>query len=181
MGGLMGRVLLFFSLFFALGLAHADEYTDHIPQFRKVSDGIYRGGRSDDKGFLLLWQLGIKTVVNLENDDDAIANETSALEKLGIREISLPMSGFWKPDDRTVNQALTLIANPLNYPIFVHCQHGQDRTGVVLGLFRVFEQKWTPKAAYDEMLDIGFHPALIFLDNYYREKTGMTWDLQVNK
>ena len=55
---------------------------------------------------------------------------------------------------------------------YVHCAHGQDRTGLVIGLERVIDEGWTPKAAHDEMLKLGFHPLFEGLNHYFEEKTG---------
>ncbi len=44
----------------------------------------------------------------------------------------------------------------------VHCEHGQDRTGVAIGLYRL-HTGWTEEHAEDEMLAHGFHRSLIGL------------------
>jgi protein tyrosine/serine phosphatase len=82
------------------------------------------------------------------------------------------MSGFWTPDDSEVNQIEAIMADTSQRPIFVHCQHGQDRTGLIVGLYRVFSEHWSPADAYNEMLAKGFHQALFLLNHYYEEKTG---------
>jgi protein tyrosine/serine phosphatase len=84
------------------------------------------------------------------------------------------MSGYVAPNDQDValieNKLLT---DPSLRPAFVHCQHGRDRTGVVIALHRVFREQpaWSPKQAYDEMLAYGFQTSLHELLNYYFEKT----------
>ena len=67
--------------------------------------------------------------------------------------ISQPMSGFWAPNDRQVNQTEAIMADASRRPIFVHCLHGEDRTGLIVGLHRVFHEGWDPAKAYQEMLD----------------------------
>jgi tyrosine-protein phosphatase SIW14 len=64
------------------------------------------------------------------------------------------------------------MADSTNYPIFVHCQHGQDRTGVIVALYRIFYEQWTPQAAHDEMMNMGFHPELVPLNHYFEIKSG---------
>ena len=86
--------------------------------------------------------------------------------------ISEPMSGFWTPNDKEVNQIEAIMADQSRRPIFVHCEHGQDRTGLIVGLYRVFTEKKSPAAAYKEMLAKGFHKILFLLNHYYEEKTG---------
>ena len=143
-----------------------------ILRFHEVSPGIYRGARPDAEGMKALAQLGVKTDLDLENDLSAVQQETQDAGKLGMNLISKPMSGFWSPDDREVNEILAIVGDKGNYPIFIHCQHGQDRTGLIVGLYRVLQQGWTSSAAYGEMITIGFHPQLFLLNHYFEEKTG---------
>ena len=158
--------------FFVLGLNFAQAQTNSpIPNFQKVTDSIYRGGRSTDSGLQYLKKAGFKTIINLENDSQAVAYESSVAKKLGMQMYSAPMDWLKTPDDKQVNAILSALQNPQMYPVFVHCHFGKDRTGLIVGLHRVFNQKWTPKDAYAEMLKYGFHPEYKALDNYYRAKT----------
>ena len=81
------------------------------------------------------------------------------------------MSAIWSPDDQEVNEILALLADSKNYPVFVDCQFGEDRTGMIIALYRVFYQGWTAADAYDEWVKDGFHTYLIGLKNYYDQKT----------
>jgi protein tyrosine/serine phosphatase len=56
--------------------------------------------------------------------------------------------------------------------IYVHCKHGQDRTGLVVGLERVLNEKWAPAAAHAEMVRLGFHTSFLGLNEYFEKKTG---------
>jgi len=166
MAGLSVNVLAFAS--------PAPNPTPNVPitAFRVVDPGIYRGARPDAAGLKALSDLGVRTDLNLEDDTNAVAAESEITKSLGIDMISKPMSGFWAPDDQEVNDILKIVANPANYPIFIHCQHGEDRTGLIVGLYRVFYEQWTAKAAYKEMKKDGFHPILFLLNHYFEDKTG---------
>jgi protein tyrosine/serine phosphatase len=144
-----------------------------IDRFSRVSDGIFRGSRPERIGLETLSAVGIKTILNLDNDETANADEVTFAKELGLQYIATPMSAIWSPEDDQVNDILSILANPENYPIFVHCQHGKDRTGLIIGLYRVFYQKWTPENAYQEMLDNGFNSYLLGLDNYFHYRTEM--------
>ena len=154
----------------------SEDLTPVVPinVFATVTDGIYRGARPDLDGLKALQGLGVKTDLDLEDDQAVVNSETDEVNTLGIRMISMPMSGFWAPNDQEVSQILSILADSTNYPIFVHCQHGQDRTGVIVALYRVFYQHWTPQAAHDEMMSLGFHPQLVLLEHYFDEKTGFS-------
>lgn len=155
-------------------LAHADTETNPITNFREVSSGIYRGARPGQAGIAYLaTELQIKTDLDLENDDGAISAEKGYVAaEPGLTMVSLPMSAFSEPSDQTVSQALAILSDPTQYPVFVHCEHGQDRTGLIVGLFRIDDQHMTPADAYTEMLQDGFHPALVALLDYFEKATG---------
>jgi protein tyrosine/serine phosphatase len=162
-------------LMFAAGVARAenvDPATIPILRFDVVSDGLYRGARPDAAGLQALADAGVTTVLDLEDDDAAVDNERAVADGLGLTFISKPMSGFWAPDDGEVNDILALLADSSNRPLFVHCQHGQDRTGLLIALDRVFNEGWSPADAHAEMMAHGFHKILWFLHHYYEEKTG---------
>lgn len=143
-----------------------------IPNFAEVHSGFYRGGRPKKAGVQFLAKNGIKVVINLENDKKAIADDKQWVEANGMIFISSPMGWLESPSDSEINFILHTIKDSANWPIFIHCKHGEDRTGLVVGLYRVLEDQWKPSDAYTEMLDLGFHSHLKALDNYFREKTG---------
>lgn len=171
--GRVTRVVLLLFCALALSNAWGAVAENPIGRFHKVSEGIYRGQRPEEEGIKFLAAAGFKTVLNLEDDDDAVSDEYQVAKTVGLRFISKPMSGFWAPSDKTVNGALAVLKNPANYPVFVHCQHGQDRTGLIVGLHRVESEGWPAQKAYDEMLELGFHRLLFLLDHYYHSRTGL--------
>jgi protein tyrosine/serine phosphatase len=152
----------------------SDASQDLAPPIELVTPGIYRGRRPDQATLQNLKALGVKTILNLEDDSGAVAKEKKSVAKLGMNFISEPMSGFWSPDDHEVDQIEAIMADTSRRPLFVHCLHGEDRTGLIVGLFRVFSQGWKPADAYKEMLAKGFHQILFFLNHYYETKTH--WD-----
>ncbi len=154
-----------------------------LANFHKVRTGLYRGGHPDAAGLDYLKKLGVKRIVNLEVGDFVeaypwdITKELDEAHARGLTELRYPMSAF-EPAvsgefDAHMNQILAILKTATaTDAIYVHCKHGQDRTGLVLGLERVIDEKWAPKAAHDEMLKIGFHPFFLGLEHYFEEKTG---------
>ena len=56
--------------------------------------------------------------------------------------------------------------------VFIHCQHGKDRTGLLAALYRVKYQGWTPEQAHKEWAALGHSGMLDTLftgkmDNYF--------------
>ena len=149
--------------------AASDVYT---PPIEMVSPGIYRGPRPSQGTLAQLKAMGVHTILDLENTSSAIKTEKGWVAQLGMTFISEQMSGFWYPNDAEVDQIEAIMADPSRRPIFVHCEYGQDRTGLIVGLYRVFSEGWDPGVAHDEMVNKGFHMALFLLNHYYEEKTG---------
>lgn len=155
-----------------------------IANFHEVRDGLYRGGHPDGKGLDYLKKLGVKTIVDLEIGDFIeafpwdIDDEEDGAKSRGITLVRYPMSAFEAAAsdrfDHQMDDVLARLDDAQQQPIYVHCKHGQDRTGLVIGLERVLDEGWQPEDAYDEMLDLGFHPMFFGLDEYFHEKTG--WD-----
>ena len=92
--------------------------------------------------------------------------------RIGLREISLPMSVLGKPKDKVVNEALAVVADLSLRPLFVHCHQGEDRTGLIMALMRVEKQHWAPKNAYSEWVKFGFHRILFLMNHYFEVRTG---------
>jgi protein tyrosine phosphatase (PTP) superfamily phosphohydrolase (DUF442 family) len=125
-----------------------------IPRFLVVADGLYRGGQPTKRGFELLKQRGIKTVINLRMEYD----ESEIVQKLGMNYVRIPIDEVrpWTQiPAAAVAKYFEILNNPANYPIFFHCQRGADRTGVMAAFYRIAIQGWDVKKAYSEARDIG--------------------------
>lgn len=165
-------VVLAFAAFGCSGVPAKASPDDPAGNFSVVESGLYRGGRPDQAGVQRLAQMGVKTIVDLENDDAVIATERGWAEALGITFVSAPLSGTSTPPDDVVNVALGTLEDMSRRPAYVHCMKGQDRTGVIVALYRVFHDGWTPKDAHDEMEALGFNNLLLALHDYFADKTG---------
>lgn len=89
--------------------------------------------------------------------DDA---ERATVEALGMKFVHLPVSmkpfGLSGPMSRaTIDAFFTVVDDPANGEVFVHCRHGKDRTGLFVSLYRVMRQGWPPDRAYREARDVG--------------------------
>lgn len=139
-----------------------------IPNFCEVCPGIFRGGQpvtEDDWDFLE--SIGIVCILKLNSESEG--SDQPARER-GMDVIDLPLSlkdQFLGPTDEEINDALATITTE---GTFIHCEHGQDRTGLIIAIYRVRAQGWTKAAARTEMLAHGFHETELGLDWYWREK-----------
>lgn len=134
-----------------------DKHSHEIRNFRTVANGLYRGGQPTQRDIEQLSNLGIKTVICLRSGRRATAWERIAVETAGMRFISVPMYYFNMPPQETIDELLTLLDETTHYPIFIHCFHGVDRTGLVIAIHRMTRLGWTFQQAYDEMKHCGFH------------------------
>jgi protein tyrosine phosphatase (PTP) superfamily phosphohydrolase (DUF442 family) len=122
-----------------------------LPNLHKVSDGLYRGAQPTAEGFRELKKLGIKTVVNLRSDH----SDMDEMDNIGLEYVSIPMHA-WHPEQEDLVQFLKVVTDPTKTPVFVHCQHGSDRTGEICAAYRVAVQGWNVEDAIKEMLEGGF-------------------------
>jgi tyrosine-protein phosphatase SIW14 len=158
-------ILLSFVLATSVSEAH------QIPNFQQVNHNLFRGGRPSVQDLRDLKLMGVKTILNLENDDNAVAKEGDVARALEFNYVSVPTATFFKPKDANVNRILAVMNDPKNFPVFIHCTHGRDRTGLMMGLYRVETDAWSPKAAYAEMVDLGFRQYLFALKGYFDKRT----------
>lgn len=120
----------------------------------RVSETLYRGAQPTAEGFKKLKKLGIKTVLNLRD----LHSDQDKLEGAQLKYITIPME-TWDPEMEQVRWFLQAAANPENQPVFVHCQHGADRTGTMTAAYRIVIEGWTKERAIQEMTEgpFGFH------------------------
>ncbi len=119
----------------------------------RVAPGVFRGAQPQPEGYRTLKEMGIRTVVSLRSRH----GEAKAVEAARMRSIELPMSTFDEVDVETIRKVVALMADPANQPVFVHCAHGQDRTGIVVAVYRMDVDGWTEADAEQEMQAFGFN------------------------
>ncbi|MBI4456708.1 MAG: tyrosine-protein phosphatase [Acidobacteria bacterium] len=116
-----------------------------------MTQDFYRGGQPSQVGFHLLKEKGVKTVINLRPEGD----EEKAVQELGMQYVHIPLSSLKRVPDGAIQAFLQVVGDPANYPIFVHCRRGADRTGMMVGIYRIAFQGWDGRQAYEEARKIG--------------------------
>ena len=122
-----------------------------LQNLHRVTEDFYRGAQPTAEGMKELEAMGVKTVVNLRSfhsDRDELEGTT-----LGHEHISMKT---WHPEGEDVVRFLRVVTDPERAPVFVHCQRGADRTGMMSAIYRVGVCGWTKEAAKEEMLNGGF-------------------------
>ena len=123
---------------------------DGLPNFHELTPTLYRGAMPEPHGFAELERRGIRTVVSLRRFTRDVS-----VPATGLAWVEIPM-WTWAPDEDQVLEFLLVATDPARQPVFVHCAHGADRTGVMYALYRVVVQDWTKDEALAELREGGF-------------------------
>jgi tyrosine-protein phosphatase SIW14 len=142
--------------------------TNGIPNLNTVSSTqhIYRGGQPTNEGWDYLKSLGVTTVIKL---NELSEGSDAYAESIGMKVYYYPFSisqqiGLKVIPDSLVNGAVNKISNNT----YIHCEHGQDRTGLIVACYRL-KTGYTKEQAQQEMLQLGFHKLLIGLWDYWED------------
>ena len=144
-----------------------------IPNFHAVGPGITRGAAPTPEGLRALKAAGVQTVVDLRISPRLVRQEAAEARALGLRFVNLPM-GSDPPTPRQVSVFLATLKAAPQHPVFVHCQHGADRTGCMIGIYRETQQGWDFPRTWAEMRRYGFNPHWALLTQAVRSRVGGT-------
>lgn len=137
-----------------------------LPNLSKVNENLYRGGQPTEAGIGELKRLGIKTVIDLRDNDDRARKEEGWARAAGLRFINLPLSNWFSPDDKDITSIIEQIGSQENQPVYVHCKRGADRTGTVIAIYRITHDGWTGDQAKAEAKTFGFGWWQFWMKNY---------------
>ena len=130
----------------------------HIDNFAKVNESYFRGGQPEGSDYEDLARLGVKTVINLIGASDRDHTEQSSAEKHGMRYVSIPMSTRKAPTAEQLQAFLTVVNDPDNQPVYVHCVGGRHRTGVMTAVYRMMKDGISGAEAFTEMKRFKYGP-----------------------
>ena len=141
--------------------------SEGLPNFGRISAALWRGAQPDEHGLENLQRLGVATIINLRMPDDVAPGEPETARRLGLGYINVPLHGFSGPSAAEVDRLLALIASS-PAPVFVHCEHGADRTGVIVACYRMRQEGWTTARAMAEAKLYGISSFQIGMKRYIR-------------
>ena len=125
-----------------------------INNFGRVNDGLYRGAQPGELGIKNLRRLGVKLIINLRMPKEALKAEQDQAAANGIIYTNVPLAGVGRPTDAQVAKILSLIESSPS-PVFIHCEHGCDRTGTIIACYRIQHDQWSGSAALQEAREYG--------------------------
>ena len=128
-----------------------------LPNLHKVTPSLYRGAQPLEPGFTQLKNLGVKTVISLR----AFHSDRELIAKTGLNYEEI-LFKTWHPEEEDIVHFLQIVGNTNNTPVFLHCQHGADRTGTMCAIYRMVICGWDKAEAIREMTEGGFGFHLIW-------------------
>jgi tyrosine-protein phosphatase SIW14 len=146
----------------------------HCKRLREVVPGqFYRSGQMTADGFTeAVERFHFRTIINLQDeypDPDvsvhyfggATIKESALCRKLGARYVFIPPDLILRrlvPTQRpeAIERFLAIMDDPASYPVLVHCRAGLHRTGVMVAVYRMEYEHWTPYQAIAELKANGF-------------------------
>ncbi len=122
-----------------------------VPNFHQVDEHVYRGAQPHAQGFASLAKIGVKTVIDLRGE----SSEQNAVQRAGMHYVRLHWSGYKAPDDSQITAVLALLNDSSQWPVFVHCRRGADRTGTAIACYRITHDHWSNQQALAEAKAFG--------------------------
>jgi len=96
---------------------------------------------------------------------EGTAEDWKEADGIAIPLISMPISFaqiyFTGISQTYLNAILGAIQQPPK-PVLIHCEHGEDRTGLIVMAYRVAFCRWSKDEAMAEALRFGYHRLLNF-------------------
>ena len=134
-----------------------------IPNFHRVDAYLFRGGHPDCTGYARLAALGIRTIVDLQGG--AARTVRGCQRRLGrtklnfriIRfQIMFPQTALTGVSDESLRRLFAMMRRAPK-PMFVTCKLGDDRTGMIVALYRMRRGEMSFRNAEREARHYHFH------------------------
>ena len=132
--------------------------TTTLKNFGKVNDSYYRGSQPGENEIGQLKRLGVKTIIDLRKDK--VSQEAEWVSKAGMKYFNIPMRASSRATDEQTAYFLSLVNDPANGPVYVHCKGGRHRTGALTAVYRITRDGWTADQAWDEMKRYDFNDGI---------------------
>jgi protein tyrosine/serine phosphatase len=126
-----------------------------VRNFGRINEIYYRGAQPKERDYEDLSALGVRTVINLTSHDRD-ATEQAMVEAAGMRYVQIPMTTRQPPTEVQLADFFSIVDDPANQPVYVHCVGGRHRTGVMTAAYRMSRHGWDAKQAFREMKKYDF-------------------------
>lgn len=142
---------------------------DGIENFARVDDWLYRGAQPRDFAINELKNAGISMVVDFREEKAFVNREKHEVEGSGMQFVSMPWDAHHGPKHDQLVEFLNLLRQNPDKKIFVHCERGADRTGLMMAVYRITFDHWTAEQAVKEMKSFHYDSRMLpNLERYVR-------------
>jgi protein tyrosine/serine phosphatase len=152
-----------------LPVGHAHYRQANLRNFKVVRPGVlYRSGQLSLDGLdRLIDAHGIRTVVSLRDSDDGNSPPPDAAEEafckaVDVRHVRIAPRSWWPqydgppPAEQGVTTFLSVMDDPSNHPVLLHCFAGVHRTGAMVAVYRMQFDGWSNAEALEELRAGGY-------------------------
>lgn len=89
--------------------------------------------------------------------EDSVPAEAGWARDAGLQYYNIKLSGSRPANESETAQFLSLVNDPKDLPVYVHCKVGKHRTGAMTGIYRIAHDSWDANRAYAEMQKFGWY------------------------
>ena len=75
----------------------------------------------------------------------------------GLQYFNIAMKPSKAATGEQTDYFLSLVKDPANWPVYVHCKGGRHRTGALTAVYRITHDGWTAEQAFEEMEKYDFN------------------------
>ncbi len=125
-----------------------------IRNFHQVTPYLFRSAQPSPEQFTELAKVGIGSIVNLR----FFHSDAGYVLPAQMNYFPIPCEAF-HPETEDAVKFLQTVESKNNQPLLVHCEHGSDRTGTMVAIYRIVVQGKSLGEALHEMTNgpFGFH------------------------
>jgi protein tyrosine/serine phosphatase len=105
--------------------------------FHIAASGIWRSSQPNKESIIRMRGHGLKSIINLRGDKETDNWESKLSDSLGINYFSRPIDSREKQDLDYLKGILALAEDSTNQPALIHCLGGKDRTGLIVGMYKL--------------------------------------------
>ena len=134
--------------------ARSESAAIQIDNFGRINDKYFRGAQPKGDDFKALAGAGVKMIIDLASEGDAAEEANS--RAAGMKFVRIPMTTHDVPSPAVILKFLSLVNDPANQPVYVHCIGGKHRTGVMTAIYRMTMDGWPAARAFAEMKQYHF-------------------------
>lgn len=132
---------------------HDKVESKYFDNLYSINDSVYRSEQPSKKGFKVLEDYGVKTILNLRR----LRNDSTKAKETDLKLEHIPLATKYITENQIID--VLKVIKDAEKPLLIHCWHGSDRTGVIVAANRMVFEDWTKEEAIEEFKEkkFGYH------------------------